>query len=146
MRRQPQELAPAVFALIWLWRVFLVRDALPDLLEDGAREQSAEDAEEQSEGPVGKFRHARAPLPGAVAAKRTALGFSAAQRGNDLCPTARRKGSPWKARLTSSKAAQGAEGKLTDDELREKQGQAQQKVGEGKEQLVDAKDEARERM
>ena len=38
------------------------------------------------------------------------------------------------------------EGKLTGDELREKQGQAQQKVGEGKETLEDAKDEARERI
>jgi uncharacterized protein YjbJ (UPF0337 family) len=39
-----------------------------------------------------------------------------------------------------------AEGKLTGDELREKQGQAEQKVGEGKEKLEEARDEARERI
>ena len=44
------------------------------------------------------------------------------------------------------KLLEAGKGKLTDDELREKQGKAQQKVGEGKEQFEDAKDEARERI
>jgi uncharacterized protein YjbJ (UPF0337 family) len=38
------------------------------------------------------------------------------------------------------------EGKVTGDELREKQGQAEQTIGEGKEKLEDAKDEAREQI
>ncbi len=41
--------------------------------------------------------------------------------------------------------AKEAEGKLTDDELREKQGQAQSTWGETKEKAEDAWDEAKDR-
>jgi uncharacterized protein YjbJ (UPF0337 family) len=37
------------------------------------------------------------------------------------------------------------EGKLTDDELREKQGQVQEKMGEGKDKWEETKDEVRDR-
>ena len=141
-----QELTPTVFALLWLRRVFLVRDALPHLLEDGAREKSAEHAEEQSEGPVGKFRHAPAPYPVQSQPNAPCSVFVCSEGEQPLSKHETKGVTVEGMRDKVEGKVKETEGKLTDDELREKQGEAQQKVGEGKEQLEDAKDEARERI
>lgn len=141
-----QELTPTVFALLWLRRVFLVRDALPHLLEDGARDKSAEHAEEQSEGPVGKFRHAPTPYPVQSQPNAPCSVFVCSEGEQPLSKDETKGVTVEGMRDKVEGKVKETEGKLTDDQLREKQGEAQQKVGEGKEQLEDAKDEARERI
>src|SRR3712207_540494 len=74
--RGEHDLAHPVLALQGVGRVVFVRHALPDLLEDGARDHTGQDAAEQADRPVDEFGSLAAHLV-LLAARRAFAAFFA---------------------------------------------------------------------